>query len=109
MPDHRMTFRPAEHPHRRYNSLTGEWVLVSPHRTRRPWQGQVERPPQQTRPAYDPSCYLCPGNRRAGGIQREQRAGIAAKIKTPSRDGRLIGNTFGILINPKRQPAALVE
>ncbi|HTD78549.1 MAG TPA: galactose-1-phosphate uridylyltransferase, partial [Chloroflexota bacterium] len=64
-----MTFRPTEHPHRRYNSLTGEWVLVSPHRTRRPWQGQVERPPQQTRPAYDPSCYLCPGNRRAGGIQ----------------------------------------
>jgi UDPglucose--hexose-1-phosphate uridylyltransferase len=69
MPDRHMTFRPTEHPHRRYNSLTGEWVLVSPHRTRRPWQGQVERPPQQTRPAYDPSCYLCPGNRRAGGIQ----------------------------------------
>jgi len=63
MPDRHMTFRPTEHPHRRYNSLTGEWVLVSPHRTRRPWQGQVERPPQQTRPAYDPSCYLCPGNR----------------------------------------------
>jgi UDPglucose--hexose-1-phosphate uridylyltransferase len=69
MPDRHMTFRPTEHPHRRYNSLTGEWVLVSPHRTRRPWQGQVERPPQQTRPAYDPSCYLCPGNRRAGGVQ----------------------------------------
>ena len=47
--------------------MTGEWVLVSPHRAERPWQGQVERPPQEIRPAYDPGCYLCPGNTRAGG------------------------------------------
>jgi hypothetical protein len=61
------TFNPTEHPHRRYNALNGDWILVSPHRTQRPWQGQVERPPQETRPAHDPTCYLCPGNERAGG------------------------------------------
>lgn len=53
--------------HRRYNPLTDEWVLVSPHRTRRPWQGQLEKLPDEVRPAYDPSCYLCAGNSRAGG------------------------------------------
>ncbi|MEW5960327.1 MAG: UDP-glucose--hexose-1-phosphate uridylyltransferase [Chloroflexota bacterium] len=64
-----MQFNSTDHPHRRYNPLSGEWVLVSPHRTKRPWQGQVERPPQETRPAYDPACYLCPGNKRAGNAQ----------------------------------------
>jgi UDPglucose--hexose-1-phosphate uridylyltransferase len=53
-------------PHRRLNRLTGEWLLVSPHRTTRPWQGQEETPPGDRTP-YDPDCYLCPGNRRAGG------------------------------------------
>jgi len=56
-----------EYPHRRFNPLTGEYVLVSPQRTKRPWLGQVEKSSLNSRPAYDPDCYLCPGNGRASG------------------------------------------
>ncbi|MEL7271383.1 MAG: UDP-glucose--hexose-1-phosphate uridylyltransferase [Bacteroidota bacterium] len=57
----------SNRPHRRYNILTGEWVLVSPHRTKRPWQGKTENKSLEERPEYDPNCYLCPTNTRAGG------------------------------------------
>jgi UDPglucose--hexose-1-phosphate uridylyltransferase len=56
-----------EAPHRRLNLLTGDWVLVSPDRARRPWLGQVEKTSEDRLPAFDPTCYLCPGNRRANG------------------------------------------
>jgi UDPglucose--hexose-1-phosphate uridylyltransferase len=56
-----------EHPHRRKNILTGEWVLVSPHRAKRPWQGEISPPGNLERLAYEPDCYLCPGNKRANG------------------------------------------
>jgi len=62
-------------PHRRYNPLTQEWVLVSPQRAQRPWLGQVEKSAQDALPPYDPECYLCPSNTRAGGKKNPAYAG----------------------------------
>lgn len=73
-----MPFNLADHPHRRYNPLTGEWILVSPHRAKRPWQGQVEKSGEEKRPQYDSKCYLCPGNTRAGGEHNPEYHGTYA-------------------------------
>ena len=85
-----------EFPHRRYNPLTESWVLVSPHRSKRPWQGQVERLPADTRPAHDPDCYLCAGNLRANGA------------RNPDYDSVFVfDNDFAALLPdlpPRRQP-----
>ncbi|WP_456458759.1 UDP-glucose--hexose-1-phosphate uridylyltransferase [Reichenbachiella sp.] len=62
-----MKFNANDHSHRRLNILTGEWVQVSPHRSKRPWQGQVEKLSVDRRPEYDDKCYLCPTNERIGG------------------------------------------
>jgi len=64
-----MIFRPADHPHRRYDPLRDAWVLVAPHRGKRPWQGAVEAPDISAQPNHDPGCYLCPGNLRVNGLR----------------------------------------
>ena len=97
----------AERPHRRRNPLTGEWVLVSPHRALRPWQGQVERLSPPTRPAYDPGCYLCPGNARAGGARNPPYTGTFvfdndfAALKPDGTDGALAPGDRGPATAPR--------
>ncbi len=62
-----MEFNPFDHPHRRYNPLTGQWILVSPHRAKRPWQGQVEKLEEGVLNAFEEDCFLCAGNTRVSG------------------------------------------
>ena len=83
----------SDTPHRRYNPLSQEWVLVSPHRAKRPWQGQVERMPAEEIPAYDPTCYLCPGNERAGGVHNPTYTGTY-----------VFDNDFPSLLKPQPEP-----
>jgi UDPglucose--hexose-1-phosphate uridylyltransferase len=94
----------TEDPHRRLNPLTGEWVLVSPHRAGRPWLGQLEKISVKPEPAYDPSCYLCPGNSRAGGVLNPRYTGTFvfendfAALKPAARDDRLDIENRGLLV-----------
>lgn len=70
------TFNNRDHPHRRYNPLLDEWILVSPQRAKRPWQGQLEKNHHEIHNQYDPDCYLCAGNIRANGIQNPYYKGV---------------------------------
>ena len=94
-----------ETPHRRFNPLTREWVLVSPHRTQRPWQGQVERTAVAKAASYDPNCYLCPGNERAGGARNPKYSTTFvftndfAALKPDVASGRLDERERGLLVS----------
>ncbi|WP_449387604.1 UDP-glucose--hexose-1-phosphate uridylyltransferase [Chryseobacterium lineare] len=83
-------FDSKQHPHRRYNPLLDEWILVSPQRAKRPWQGQTEKPIEEKLSRYDPECYLCSGNVRVNGQRNPDYKGVY-----------VFDNDFGSLLNEK--------
>lgn len=90
-------FSPTDHPHRRFNPLTKEWIVVSAQRLKRPWLGKVETPARVQLPQHDPTCYLCPGNDRSNGTTN------------PTYDGTYIfPNDFPVLLSnvpaPEQEP-----
>jgi UDPglucose--hexose-1-phosphate uridylyltransferase len=105
-------FELKEHPHRRYNPLTREWVLVSPQRTDRPWQGQLEEDSAPRPPVYDPECYLCPGNTRADGKRNAKYTGTFifdndfAALQSDTIEARL--NEGGLLVAETERGACRV-
>src|SRR4028119_72649 len=91
MTDRSAALNLSAHPHRRLNLLTGEWLLVSPHRAKRPWHGDETPPPRKESAAYDTECYLCPTNVRANGT------------RNPSYDGAYVfSNDFPALTSAPR-------
>ena len=88
----------SDQPHRRFNPLNGEWLLVSPHRAKRPWQGQQDEPDNNVRPSHDPGCYLCAGNERIGGFANPNYKDVLvfhndfAALLPEDNGGKKVGN-----------------